>query len=189
QAVITPTLADYEGDAYWLSTPRGMNFFKQGFDNRQDPLQPEWSSWHFPTSANPHIKAEEIEFQRQQLPELTFKQEYLAEFLQSEGAVFRNIEPNLTAPKDPDPSTHKGHRIVSGLDWAQKHDFTAHSVGCADCKVELELDRFNKIEWAFQRARIKNAIEKWGIKEVLAEENSIGSPNIEALQKERLPVK
>lgn len=188
EAVIMPTLADYQGDAYWLSTPRGMNFFKQGFDNGQDPLQPEWMSWHFPTAANPYILPEEIEFQRQQLPELTFKQEYLAEFLQSEGAVFRNIEPNLTAPKDAKPEDHLGHRVVSGLDWAQKHDFTAHSIGCADCKVELELDRFNKIEWAFQRGRVKAQREKWGISQILAEHNSIGSPNIEALQAEGLPV-
>jgi len=189
QAVITPTLADYVGDAFWLSTPRGMNFFKQGFDNGQDPLQPEWASWQFPTSANPRIKPEEIEFQRQQLPELTFNQEYLAEFLQSEGAVFRNIKPNLTAPLKPIPEQHKGHRIVSGLDWAQKHDFTAHCVGCADCKVEVELDRFNKIEWAFQRARIRASRDRWSIRTILAEENSIGSPNIEALQHEGLPVR
>ena len=188
QAVIRPTLSDLEGDAFWLSTPRGMNFFKQGFDYGQDPLMEDWASWRFPTAANPFISPDEIESASRELPELTFKQEYLAEFLQSEGAVFRNIEPNLKA-KESIPEAHKAHRIVSGLDWAQKHDFTAHSIGCADCKVELELDRFNKIEWAFQRARIKTAIDKWKIKEVLAEENSIGSPNIEALQKEGLPVK
>jgi hypothetical protein len=170
QAVIRPTLADLKGDAFWLSTPRGMNFFKQGFDNGQDPLMPDWASWQFPTVANPYISPDEVESARQELPELTFKQEYLAEFLQSEGAVFRNIESNLTAEKDADPAAHKGHRVVSGLDWAQKHDFTAH-------------------EWAFQRARIKNDIDRWGIAQVLAEENSIGSPNIEALQKEGLPVK
>lgn len=189
QAAIRPTLTDYEGDAYWLSTPKGMNFFKQGFDYGQDPLMPDWASWQMPTTSNPYMSPAEIEKARQELPELTFKQEYLAEFLQSEGAVFRNIKPNLTAPLNADPESHKDHRIVSGLDWAQKHDFTAHSVGCATCKVELELDRFNKIEWAFQRARIKAAIDRWKITTVLAEENSIGSPNIEALQAEGLPVR
>lgn len=188
QAVIRPTLTDYQGDAFWLSTPRGMNFFKQGFDFGQDELMPDWASWQFPTVANPFISPEEVEKARLELPELTFKQEYLAEFLQSEGAVFRNIEPNLTAPVSK-PEDHRGHRIISGLDWAQKHDFTAHSIGCADCKVELELDRFNKIEWGFQRARIRAAYERWGIKTILAEANSIGSPNIEALQNERLPVR
>lgn len=188
QAAIRPTLTDYEGDAFWLSTPRGMNFFKQGFDYGQDPLMTDWASWQFPTTANPYISPDEVEKARQELPELTFRQEYLAEFLQSEGAVFRNIAPNLIAPMDSTPDNHKGHRVVSGLDWAQKHDFTCHSIGCADCKCELELDRFNKIEWAFQRGRIAGGIEKWNISNVIAEENSIGSPNIEALQAEGFPI-
>lgn len=188
QAVIRPTLTDYEGDAFWLSTPRGMNFFKQGFDYGQDPLMADWASWQFPTAANPYISPDEIQKAKEELPELTFKQEFLAEFLQSEGAVFRNIQPNLTAPLNALPDDHRDHRVVSGLDWAQKHDFTAHSIGCADCKVELELDRFNKIEWAFQRGRIKAQHDKWNISQILAEHNSIGSPNIEALQSEGLPV-
>lgn len=188
QAVIRPTLTDYEGDAFWLSTPRGMNFFKQGFDYGQDPLMTDWASWQFPTSANPYISQEEISKAKDELPELTFKQEFLAEFLQSEGAVFRNIKANLTAPSNASPEDHKGHRIVSGLDWAQKHDFTAHSIGCADCKIELELDRFNQIDWGFQRQRIKAKYDKWGIQQILAEHNSIGSPNVEALRDEGLPV-
>jgi hypothetical protein len=188
QAAIRPTLTDYKGDGFWLSTPKGMNFFKQGFDYGQDPLMEDWASWQMPTTSNPYISKDEVETARQELPELTFRQEYLAEFLRSDGAVFRNIEANLFDIK-PTPEQHKYHRIVSGLDWGQKQDFTAHSVICSDCKHELELDRFNKIDWSFQRARIKAAIEKWGIKDVLAEENSIGSPNLEALQDEKLPVR
>lgn len=191
QAVITPTLADYVGDAFWLSTPRGMNFFKQGFDNGQDPLQPEWASWHFPTSANPRIKQSEIDFQREQLPELIFKQEYLAEFLQNEGAVFRNVEPNLTATVT-SVEAHRGlsgdHRVVQGIDWAMKDDFTATCTFCATCKVELHLDRFNKIGWEIQRGRIYAGYKYWGASYSLAEENSIGSPNIEALQKEHMNI-
>jgi hypothetical protein len=187
QAIIRPTLSDYVGDAYWLSTPKGMNFFKQGFDYGQDPLMPDWASWRFPTSANPYIDAAEIESAREELPELTFKQEYLAEFLQSEGAVFRNIEPNLTAQSS-DPAVHKGHRIVQGVDWAQKHDFTVICTFCATCHVELALDRFNQIQWAIQRDRLVTAYKFWGVSRTLAEENSIGSPNIEALQKEKINV-
>lgn len=188
EAVIRPTLTDYEGDAYWLSTPRGMNFFKQGYDWGQDPLKEDWASWQFPTSANPYIKAREIAKAKEELPELTFQQEYMAEFLQSDGAVFRNIKPNLSDKRHA-PADHKGHKIVSGLDWGLKYDFTAHSIGCVDCACELELDRFNQIDWTFQRQRVSAQIEKWGISDVLAEENSIGGPNLQALQDEGLPVR
>lgn len=187
EAVIRPTLTDYEGDAWWLSTPRGMNFFKQGFDYGQDELKPDWASWRFPTSANPYLPPGEIEKAKDELPEQTFKQEYLAEFLQSDGAVFRNIEPNLIAPKST-PQEHKGHRVVQGVDWAQKEDFTVICTFCSTCKQELELDRFNKIEWAFQRGRLRASYDRWGVTYSLAEENSIGSPNIEALQREGIVI-
>jgi hypothetical protein len=185
--VIRPMLTDYRGDGWWLSTPRGMNYFKQGFDFGQDPLMEEWASWQFPTSANPFMPVDEIEKARQQLPELTYRQEYLAEFLQSEGAVFRNIEPNLIAPVST-PEAHKGHRVVQGIDWAQKEDFTSICTFCADCKTELDLDRFNKIQWDFQRGRLRAIYDRWHVQQAMAEENSIGSPNIEALQREGLNV-
>lgn len=188
QNVIRPMLTDYRGDGFWLSTPKGMNFFKQGFDYGQDPLMEDWASWQFPTSANPFLPADEVEKARTELPELTFRQEYLAEFLQSEGAVFRNVEANLIAQVST-PAAHAGHRIVMGVDWAQKEDFTAISTFCATCRTELALDRFNKIQWDFQRERLKSAYRKWAVSEALAEENSIGSPNIEALQREHLAVK
>lgn len=188
QAVIRPTLTDYEGDAWFLSTPKGMNFFKAMFDFGQDPFKSDWQSWQMPTVANPFINPDEVERAREELPAMTFRQEYLAEFLQNEGAVFRNIAANLTK-ETAKPEGHPGHRLVAGVDWAQKHDFTAISVVCADCKREVELDRFNQISWDFQRGRLQAIAETWAVSEILAEENSIGSPNIEALQNLGLPVR
>lgn len=188
QEVIRPTLTDYQGDAFFLSTPKGMNYFHEVYNLGLDPLQTEWASWRMPTLDNPYILPEEIEAAREELPELTFKQEYLAEFLQNEGAVFRNIKQNMTACKS-EPSEHKDHHVIAGVDWAQKHDFTAISVVCETCKQELELDRFNQISWEFQRGRLQVVSQRWSVKDILAEENSIGSPNIEALQGLGLPVR
>lgn len=188
QEVIRPTLTDYEGDAYFLSTPKGINFFKELFDRGQDPSFEQWMSWKMPTLTNPFIKASEVEAARQELPEQIYLQEYLAEFLQNEGAVFRNVEANLTAPLEQQPEDHSGHIIVGGLDWAQKNDFTACSAFCVTCMMEVELDRFNKIEFAFQRARLRTIYDRWRMAFVLAEENSIGAPNIEALIAEGLRV-
>ena len=59
---------------------------------------------------------------------------------------------------------------------------------CTECRLEVALDRFNKIQWSFQRARLDALARRWGVQHIEAEENSIGSPNIEALQREGLPV-
>lgn len=182
QAVIRPTLTDYRGDAFMLSTPNGLNFFFECFTRGVDATHPEWASWHLPTTANPYISPLEVEAARKELPSLIFDQEYLAQFLQGQGAVFRRIEENLTAPIDATPDDHRGHRIGMGVDWGQKLDRTCLSVGCLDCCVELQLDYFNQLEWAFQRDRLILLARKWNATDILLELNSIGSPNFEALR-------
>jgi hypothetical protein len=186
QAAIRPTMTDYVGsDAFMLSTPKGVDFFFDCFSRGVDDQQSDWKAWQKPTSENPYIDPAEIEAARRELPEQIFRQEYLAEFLQNSGAVFRNIDACLRA----DSGQHQGHRLFAGVDWGQKHDFTVISVICATCRQEVELDRFNKIEWAFQRARLKAIVERWGIQSVMVETNSIGSPNLEALQREGMSVR
>ena len=58
---IRPTLSDFIGDAWFLSTPRGYDFFKDLCDQGQNPEYDDWMSWHYPTSANPYISKAEIE--------------------------------------------------------------------------------------------------------------------------------
>ena len=111
----------------------------------------------------------------------------LAEFLENEGGVFRNIKACLNAPATK-PEEHIGHRIVAGVDWGRQQDFSAFSVFCTTCRQELELDRFNQIDYAFQRGRLEALVNKWGVVHVEAEANAIGTPILEQLQRDGLPV-
>jgi hypothetical protein len=86
---IRPTLTDFEGDADFYSTPRGMDDFKRLYDRGEDPLEPEWACWQMPTATNPFIAPAEIEELRKQLPERVYEQEILARFLESSGGVHR----------------------------------------------------------------------------------------------------
>jgi hypothetical protein len=61
-------------------------------------------------------------------------------------------------------------------------------VVCADCKIELALDRFNQIDYSFQRARLKALADKWHVNYISAESNSMGTPIIEQLVADGLPV-
>lgn len=81
EQAISPTLTDYRGQAWFISTPKGLNFFYDLFRRGSDPSCPDWASFHMPTEVNPHVPAEEIEQRRRELPELVFRQEYLAEFV------------------------------------------------------------------------------------------------------------
>lgn len=187
-AVIRPTLTDFKGDAWFLSTPKGLNGFHALFQRGIDDGEPDWMSWQMPTSANPHIDANEIEDARRSTPSDLFAQEWLAQFISAAGAVFRNLDACLTLEVGP-TSKHKGHRIVLGVDWAQSQDFTVISAVCATCCEEVALDRFNKIDYGVQRDRLTTMARLWNAADILAEENSIGKPNIDQLYSEGLPIR
>jgi hypothetical protein len=183
EQAIRPTLTDYKGDAYFLSTPKGRNYFWRLYQRALDGG--EWMTWHYPTIANPFMDAKEIESAKNDLPEAIYRQEYLAEFLENEGSVFRNIEACMNAKE----GSHTGHQIIMGVDWGKHNDFTCISIGCITCKQEVAIDRFNQIDYVFQRERLKVLYERWKPHTILAEENSIGDPVIEVLLREGLPVK
>ncbi|KKN74791.1 hypothetical protein LCGC14_0386840 [marine sediment metagenome] len=183
---LRPALSDRLGRAMFISTPKGRNWFWRMWQRGLDD-QNEWMSWRLPTSDNPYIEASEIEAARDTLPELTFEQEYLAEFLENAGTVFRNISANMIAP-GASPEQHEGHNIVAGVDWGRQQDFTTISLGCVDCKCEIAKDRFNKIDYIFQRGRLIALCDQWKPSAINIEVNSIGWPNFEMLQREGMPV-
>ena len=185
-ACLRPALSDRGGKAIFLSTPRGRNWFYHCFERGNDPLNNEWQSWTFPTAANTKIPAEEIAESRRTLPERIFRQEYEAAFLEDGGEVFRNIYGAAIAPHVIAPIPK--HRYVMGIDFALYTDFTVCVVIDADEKAMVAMDRFTGTTWALQRERIGNLARKWNVEAILAELNSIGSPNIEALWRDRLPI-
>lgn len=186
RAAIRPALSDRRGEALFLSTPRGRNWFWGVWMNGQSASHPDWMSWRFPTAANPLIDPAEIEAARASLPERVFREEYLAEFQDDGGLVFRRVEVCATVPPGEEP--RPGARYVFGVDWAREDDFTCIAVLDARARRLVALDRFNEIGWALQRGRLAALADRWRPEAIWAEANSVGGPNIEALQVEGLPV-
>lgn len=87
QQAIRPTLTDLLGDAWFLSTPKGQNFFYELAQRHNTDA--DWTFAQHPTSDNPYINPAEIEAARLELPELVFRQEYLAEFVTQEGTLLK----------------------------------------------------------------------------------------------------
>lgn len=187
QRLIRTRLADYRGDAWFLSTPRGMGGFKVLYDYGQDAARPEWKSWCKPTVANPHIHADEIESARLELTDARFRQEYLGEFINWEGAVFRNIRDAVRADclrEGPE----EGHEYVIGVDWGRSIDFTVFVVIDVTTKTVVAVDRSNQVNYSLQRGRLKALRDRWHPVTIIAEINSIGQPIIEELNREEVYV-
>lgn len=181
---LRPTLSDRQGRAMFISTPKGRNWFWRAYQRGMSG-DPEWHSWKLPTVSNPFIDPAEVEAARGMLPADTFRQEYLAEFIEDAGLVFRKVrQARWVPPAEPEP----GRRYVMGVDWAQAHDWTVLTV-MDDLRRVVAIDRFNQIAWDVQRGRLRAMADYWHVVEIWAEANSIGGPNIEALQAEGLPVR
>ena len=79
--VVRPMLVTTRGNALFLSTPRGRNWFWDLYRIGLDPEEDEWASFHFPTAANNLIDKEELENIRRVTPDHIWHTEYEAKFL------------------------------------------------------------------------------------------------------------
>ncbi len=184
-ASIRPTLTDLKGDAWFLSTPKGRNAFWQMYQLGIDTHEPDWASWQMPTVTNPYIDPTEVEAARRMLPERIFAQEYLADFIEDSGGVFRKVMEAATAQPNRD---HMGNMFIMGADFGKHHDFTVLTMMDADLKQMVEVDRFNQIDYSVQVGRLRAMYDRWKPIAIIAERNSIGDPIIERLQLDGLPV-
>lgn len=184
--IIRPMLVTTEGRALFLSTPNGRNWFWHLWLRCLDEKQQDWSGHHYTVYDAPHtlIPPDEIEDIRNNVPSQTFRQEFMAEFLEGGGAVFRNLE---TCVYD-EPPTRTGDYVM-GVDWGKANDYTVLTVIDRNTQAVLEIDRFNQIDWKLQRGRLIALWERYNRCDILAEANSIGEPNIEELQREGLPIR
>jgi len=186
QEGLRPMLSEYRGSAWFLSTPKGTaNYFHTLFQKGQDPAQLDWASWQMPTASNPYIAPEEIEAARQDVTELAFAQEYLAQFVTWAGAVFRRILDAIAEPPAKVPA------CAIGVDWAGtggRGDFTVF-IGVSTAGQVVGMERFRGAEYALQRARLQAFWDRLGGQSwIFAELNSMGSPLVEQLRADGLPV-
>lgn len=197
---LRPTLADFQGDAWFLSTPKAATGdFAQLFAYGQGE-RPDWKSWRAGTRENPYIAASEIEAARADLPLAAFQQEFEGEFVSWTGSVFRFLEKAIVdGPLGEDHQRWKAPacwettalQFYIGCDWAGAGrsaggDFTAFIVMASDGTV-CHVDRF-RADYAMQRARLAALVDRFRPAAVLCESNSIGAPQISELRRSGLVV-
>lgn len=93
--VLRPTLADTQGEAIFIGTPKAYNYLYTLYRHGQDPKKVkrlEWESWQFPTITSPFIPASEIEAARKDMDEKSFKQEFEASFETMSGRVYHAFD-------------------------------------------------------------------------------------------------
>ena len=127
--VLRPIISDTNGWALLGGTPNGRNWFWQEFTKAQDDDQS--AAWSVPTLGvrivdgtlvraphpleNPDFSFAEAQRMYRTLPERIFRQEFLAEFIDEAGGVFRGVRDAATAAYQ--LKAVEGHEYAMGVDW------------------------------------------------------------------------
>lgn len=181
--ILYPMLTDKGGKAVFAYTPKGMGHWT--YRNHQwglsdDPERADYGAISLPTSANPIIRPEFITAARRDLPDQSFRQEYLAEFLPDSSGVFRNILACVGGVLDRPQIIPTAGPYVGGLDLAKHNDFTVLFIIDALGRVCWH-DRFHRMDWPAMKERVIKAAGRYKA-HLLVESNSIGDVVIDDLR-------
>jgi hypothetical protein len=103
--VLRPTLADKQGRAMFIGTPKGIGNWAHDLYTMPEE-NPDWASFQYTTIDGGNVKPEEIEAAKRDLDERTFRQEFLATFETYSGRIYysfdrkQNCEPPISGDLD-----------------------------------------------------------------------------------------
>lgn len=84
--VMRPAMADKGGHGMFIGSPKGKNHFYDMYTWAKD--QPNWSCYKYTTADGGNVPPEEIEAAKLDMDERTFKQEFLADWVDYVGLVY-----------------------------------------------------------------------------------------------------
>lgn len=185
--VIMPTLADFDGDLLLISTPKGKNWFFREWSLGQQMNDDVVKSWTAPTSDNPMPSIRRAaELARTRVPELTYLQEWEAQFIDA-GMVFRNIDACTRIFGKQEPDREKGSYII-GVDWGKHEDFTVFIVFDVRNKAVVAVERSNRVDYTIQVERLAALRNWWSAETLVVESTTQSDAIIEMLYARDLPV-
>jgi len=180
---LRPALMDKKGIAWFTGTPKGKNWYFQLWTRGQDKAQTDYESWSYSSLDNPYLDKKEIEEFARDMPDMAYRQEILAEFIEEIGSVFRNVETCISGSLE--APTH-GKQYVMGCDLAKHQDFTVLCVLDQHGHV-VAWDRFSQLDWVFQQQRIVNLCQAYRARLVI-DSTGVGDPIFDRLQRHNIHV-
>jgi len=89
EQILRPALADVQGKALFIGTPKGRNHFYDLYKYAEGNKDEEWTSFHYSSYDNPLIPASEIDAAKRSMSSFAFRQEFLASFEAASRDIFK----------------------------------------------------------------------------------------------------
>lgn len=125
--ILVPTTNVFRSDIFIVSTPKFkqgffFNLYLKGLEGDGKVLSVDWNNY----DTSKYLPNETLEIYRQQMPRLAFQSEFLAEFIDGDGAVFADFLPCVR-----DIEFVADMPAYIGIDWGGNtgNDYTAITVG------------------------------------------------------------
>jgi hypothetical protein len=131
--VISPSLADKQGVAFFTTSPRSYDWVWENLYKPAEDNVPGFWAAHATTAMNPIISDEYLAREKQRLSDTMFRQEYMADFVIFTGAVYGGLlDPQILRTTEeikqiiPEwPQIESWRQITVGIDTGADHPFGA----------------------------------------------------------------
>ena len=102
EQIIRPALADVQGGAMFIGTPKGRNHFYEIYKLGESNRDEEWASFHYTSYDNPLIPKKEIEAAKGSMSSFAFRQEFMSSFEAASRDLFKPewLQYSEEEPKD-----------------------------------------------------------------------------------------
>ena len=155
-----------------ISTPKGKNHFYKM--HQLDGINDQYKSFTMTSYDNPMINPSEIDDAKYTLPEMIFRQEYLAEFVDGSAMLFNNRIMKNSEPVG---------RIYGGIDLGRADDYSVLSL-FNEKGEQVFIERWRQTDWSNIVKSISDKLKQYNVYSTYVEVNSIGDVVFELLQKE-----
>ena len=188
---IAAMLIDRAGWAWLSGTPKGKNAFHKMYlrglhdQTMAGGLPNMWKSFRFSTYDNPYIPVEELDRLKLELPEDIFNQEFMAEFLDTGGMVFKGLSA-MRARSQQCALKPQAANCRVGVDIGRHSDWTV-LLALDENSFVVGFERFKDLPWSVMLMRIKQFLTKYRGKMIM----DIAGPGevlYEALQGQGIPM-
>lgn len=183
EEILLPTMSVRGRKILAISTPKGKNYFYKLFTSASSEdadVRKNFKAFKFSSLDNPFANKKIIAQFKKTLPDAIYRQEMLAEWVDSSG-VFTNIEELAKAEMK---QRIPGYKYYIGCDiaLADGGDYTVITVIDSDGNM-VYVDRFRGVEAPELRARILQAYNAYKPHKCLIEENNQGLPIVQDLRR------
>lgn len=174
--VVEPIIRANGGWVWFIGTPRGKQKLYDLY-NRGQTDHKEWQSWLLLASTSGIITLDQLAEARKSMSESLYQQEFECAFLEAAGSVFRGVYEIMTSkPIDPRLPENQDKLYVMGVDLAKVQDYTVLRVYDRDTNSLVYSDRFQTLEWPFQRQRIVATARNFNNALCIIDATGIGDP-------------